>query len=61
MQTVESYLYPSTMNVEVIDSSEMLVTSYHTTWHHIPKDSNLSQLKIYLFVQFMHYAIELWF
>jgi len=32
MQTVGSYLNPSTLNVEVIISSDMLVTSYHTTW-----------------------------
>jgi hypothetical protein len=37
MQKVGSYLYPSTLNVEVISASEMLVTSYHTTWASYPK------------------------
>jgi len=37
MKTVGSYLYPSTLNVEVISSSEMLVTSYHTMWASHPE------------------------
>jgi hypothetical protein len=31
-ETVESYLYPSALNVEATSSSYMLVTSYRSTW-----------------------------
>jgi hypothetical protein len=33
--------YFSILKMESVDSSEMLVSNYQTTWHHSPEDSNL--------------------
>jgi hypothetical protein len=41
-RSTASLAYPSTLKMETVYFSEMLVNFYQTMWHHIPEDNTLS-------------------